>query len=70
MKNYKTTIGAVVSALTFILPLFGVPIPPEVANAGLALAIFIVAMFAKDSNVTGGTKSQTKEAENRVTGQG
>lgn len=68
--NYKTTIGGVITLLAYILPLFGVPIPPAVADALMAVGFAIFAWYAKDSDVTGGTKPQTKEAEDRITEQG
>ncbi len=56
MKNWKTTISGLVAALGQILPTFGVP--TEVAQAISVVGLFFVGLFAKDSNVTGGTVKQ------------
>jgi len=56
MINWKTTASGVVAALGQVLPLFGVP-----ANVGAAIStigLFLIGLFAKDSNVTGGTVKQ------------
>lgn len=64
--NYKTTFGAILTVLSYVLPLLGVPIPPAIADAAMVIGTVIIGIFAKDSNVTGGTKPQTKEAEDRA----
>lgn len=56
MKNWKTTLSGVLSGSGIILPLFGVP--AEVGQAVSVLGLFLIGLFAKDSNVTGGTVSQ------------
>ena len=58
LKNWKTTVSGILSALPQLLPLLGFPIPAEVANSISALGLFLIGLFAKDSNVTGGTVSQ------------
>jgi hypothetical protein len=56
MKNWKTTLTGVVGAAAVILKtLFNVEIPTE---AILTVTLFFIALFAKDSNVTGGTSQQ------------
>lgn len=66
MKNYKTTLGAAVTVASYLLPLFGVPLSPAVQGAVMTLGIAIIGLFGKDSNVTGGTKAQTREARWRA----
>lgn len=56
MKNWKTTLSGVLAGLGQIVPLFGVP--AEVGQAISVLGLFLIGMFAKDSNVTGGTVVQ------------
>lgn len=56
MKNWKTTASGIMAALGMIFPLFG--IPAEVGNAVSTLGLFLIGLFAKDSNVTGGSVSQ------------
>jgi len=54
--NWKTTIGGVISLLAGGLPQVGVELGAEMQNALMVLGLFIVGIFAKDSNVTGGMK--------------
>ena len=56
MKNWKTTVAGLIAAAGQILGIFGVP--PEVGNAVSVLGLFILGLFAKDSNVTGGKITQ------------
>jgi hypothetical protein len=56
MINWKTTASGVLAALGQVLPFFGVP--SEVAVAISTLGLFLIGLFAKDSNVTGGTVKQ------------
>ena len=56
MKNWKTTVSGLVAALGQVLPYLG--IPQEVATAVSVVGMFLVGLFAKDSNVTGGTTVQ------------
>ncbi len=58
MVNYKTTIGAFVTLLAGILPLLGVEMSSEVQLALVTIGAFVIGIFAKDYNVTGGTKQQ------------
>jgi len=56
VKNWKTTLSGALSASGIILPLVGVP--AGVGQAVSVLGLFLIGLFAKDSNVTGGTVSQ------------
>lgn len=58
MTNWKTTVGAIVTTIGFILKLFKIDVPEEVSMAIVTVGIFIIGLFAKDSNVTGGTVKQ------------
>lgn len=74
MKNWKTTLTGLVTAIVNIFVLFGVP--PFVGytadqqtllvGSATTIGLFLISIFAKDSNVTGGTKAQTAEAKRRV----
>ncbi|MBK7034673.1 MAG: hypothetical protein IPH49_15785 [Ignavibacteria bacterium] len=56
MKNWKTTLTGIIGAIAYACNLiFGLEIP---SDAILAVAIFAIGLFAKDSNVTGGTAQQ------------
>ena len=56
MKSWKTTVAGVIGGLAFIInSVFGLQIPTE---AILATSVFVIGLFAKDSDVTGGTKQQ------------
>lgn len=56
MKNWKTTLTGILAAAGQILGFFGVP--AEVGNAISVIGLFLLGLFAKDSNVTGGTVNQ------------
>ena len=56
MKNWKTTVSGIFGAAGLIFPMFG--LPAEIGNAVATLGIFLIGLFAKDSNVTGGTNHQ------------
>ena len=56
MKSWKTTLSGVLGAAGQILPFFGVP--AEVGQAISVVGLFLVGLFAKDSNVTGGSVVQ------------
>lgn len=53
MRNWKTTIGAIVTLLAGVLPYIGVELSPEVQAAMVTLGIFIIGIFAKDNSVSG-----------------
>lgn len=56
MKNWKTTLTGIIGAVAYACNLiFGLEIP---SDAILAVAIFAIGLFAKDSNATGGTTQQ------------
>lgn len=56
MKNWKTTLTGIIGAIAYACNLiFGLEIP---SDAILAVAIFAIGLFAKDSNATGGTTQQ------------
>ena len=58
MVNWKTSVGALITLLAGFLPVVGVTISPEVQAALMSVGGFIVGLFAKDHNVTGGTTRQ------------
>jgi len=58
MINWKTTVSAVVAGIAQILRAFKVEIDPVILDGITALAVIALGIFAKDSNVTGGTKTQ------------
>ena len=58
--NWKTTLPGVIAAASSLLNIFGViTISPEVQGAILTVALFFIALFAKDNDVTGGTKTNS-----------
>ncbi|OPY15627.1 MAG: hypothetical protein A4E66_00031 [Syntrophus sp. PtaB.Bin001] len=57
MKNWKTTLFGTVGALGQIFPLIG--LPQELGQAVSVIGLTLLAVFAKDSNVTGGTVQQS-----------
>jgi hypothetical protein len=58
MKNWKTTIGAMVTLTAAFLPYCGIHISKETQDAIVVLGIGIIGIFAKDVNVTGGNVKQ------------
>lgn len=51
VKNWKTTIGALVAGLATVLNALGiVHIPAEVQTGIIAVALFIVGLFARDAS--------------------
>lgn len=58
VKNWKTTISAIIGALAMLAQALGLNIPEEVTKGIMAVSIFLVGFFAKDSNVTGGDTPQ------------
>lgn len=62
-KSWKTTASGALAALPqvaiLILPALGIAVPPmEVLNGITAVGLFLIGLFSKDSNVTGGTINQ------------
>lgn len=50
MKNWKTTLGAIIGGLATILNVLGiVDIPSDIQTAIIALGVFIVGLFASDA---------------------
>ena len=49
MKNWKTTISSVIGAIVILCKVFGVEIPQPVSDGILAVALFLVGLFAKDA---------------------
>lgn len=67
MKNWKTTlIGAAMASALIVLGLIQTG-TVSLKDALIAGAIALIGSFAKDFNVTGGSKAQTPEAESRAT---
>ena len=58
--NWQTTLGAILVVAGQYLSSIGIDLSSEVQNAITTLGIFIIGLFAKDSNVTGGTKPNRK----------
>lgn len=58
--NWKTTVAAFVTLIGAVMKIFKVDLPPEVADAMITVGIFFGLFFAKDNNVTGGTKQNSK----------
>lgn len=56
MKNWKTTVAGLLAAAGQILSIFGVPV--EVGAAVSTIGLFILGLFSKDLNVTGGKVQQ------------
>lgn len=56
MKNWKTTASGILAAAGQLLPILG--IPAEIGAAVTTLALFLIGLFAKDNNVTGGSVRQ------------
>jgi hypothetical protein len=51
MKDWKTTVVGVLTAFFYLITVaFQVNIPAEVQNAIVVLAIFLIGLFAKDSD--------------------
>lgn len=58
MKNWKTTLCGAVTAIGVALMAQDDPIMKLVGGVVAALGALLTGVFAKDSNVTGGTKPQ------------
>ena len=56
MKNWKTTASGILAAAGQLLPMWGVPM--EVSQAVSVLGLFLLGLFSKDHNVTGGSVQQ------------
>lgn len=66
LKNYKTTLAGLAAIFGAAAAIAGDP--TQAGDPGILSTILagIGLLFAKDSNVTGGTKPQTPEAEKRT----
>ena len=60
MKNYKTLVPGVIAGLAQIVKAFGIDIDPVILDGISAIAIAVLAYFAKDKDVTGGQREQEK----------
>ena len=54
--NWKTTIPGLVAGVAQILKAFNIDIPQEILDGVTAIAVFVLGYFAKDKDVTGGTR--------------
>lgn len=50
MKDWKTTMGAIVAAAGILLEAFGAPIPKEALDAVAVLGVVIIGFFSKDKD--------------------
>ena len=57
MKNWKTTITALLTAITGLLTFYKV-IPAEAGALFITLGVTIFGLVSKDNNVTGGSVEQ------------
>jgi uncharacterized membrane protein len=58
IKSWKTTLFGILATLPNILHLIGIVLPDPVTAALTGICGLIAWLFAKDSNVTGGTVKQ------------
>lgn len=56
--NVKTTVAGAIAGISQLVKLFGFEIPPQLLDGITGVATIIAFYFAKDRNVTGGTKKQ------------
>lgn len=50
--SWRTTLAGVVAVASYVLPFFGVPIPPDVTQGVLAVATGVGLMSARDNKVS------------------
>jgi hypothetical protein len=50
LENPQTTLAGLFAALGYILPMFGVPLPANIANAIIALGVALVGVFSHDAS--------------------
>ena len=48
--NWKTTLGGIVTLLAGIVPQFGIELSQDIQISIIAIGMFVVGLFAKDSN--------------------
>ena len=58
VKNWQTTVAGLIAGLPQIIALLGLSIPTPFLNLITALGVIGIGYFAKDKDVTGGTKQQ------------
>ena len=56
--NIKTTVAGGIAGIAQLVKLFGFDIPPQVLDGITGMATIVAFYFAKDKNVSGGTKYQ------------
>lgn len=56
--NLKTTIAGAIAGIAQVIKIFGLDIPPHILDGIAGIATLVAFYFAKDKNVTGGTKNQ------------
>jgi hypothetical protein len=56
ISNWKTTLGAVIAGGSQILGGVNVPVSDELQGGLLVVGLAIIGIFAKDKDVTGGTR--------------
>lgn len=49
-RDWKTTITGIIGAVVYLVSAFGVTVPPEVSNGIIAVVLFMIGLFAKDSS--------------------
>lgn len=54
-SNPKTTLAGIFSALGYVLPLFGIPISPEISQAMQVIGVALIGLLAHDSAPTTAT---------------
>lgn len=54
MRNWKTSLAGAISAVGVLAPAFGVPV--NVGEAVVVLGLFLLGLFSKDFNISGGKK--------------
>ena len=58
MKNLRTTITAIVTVIASLGGRYGFDLSPDIQLAIVTIGTALALSFAKDHNVTGGTKHQ------------
>lgn len=54
--NIKTTVAGAIAGIAQLIKLFGLEIPPQILDGITGMATIVAFYFAKDKNVSGGTK--------------
>ena len=69
INNWRTTLTGIVGAITLIGPELNKCLagePCDYSHIIMGIVVAVLGTNAKDKNVTGGSKPQTTEAENRI----